>query len=376
MDFSYTKQEKVIKETARKLLTKKCPSDLVRKLEQDEKGYSHELWKDMAGLGWMGFILPGEYEGFEGSFFEFTLLLEEIGRFAVPSPLLPTVILGGLPILYAGSEKQKQEFLPKIATGDLILTMALTELNPAYDASGVQLPAVRKGNGYVLDGIKFFVPYAQVADHIICAARTDATVREGGITLFLIKADNPGIRCTVLRTLDCEKHCEVVFDHVEVRKEDTLGEYNEGWKYVRKVLQYAQVGQCALMVGGAERVLEMTVEHALVREQFGRPIGAFQAVQHRCANMKVDLEASRLATYEAAWKIDQGLDAAMEVSVAKAWLNVSYNRLCDNGHQVHGGDGLMKEQDIQLFSKRAKGAEVLFGDSRFHREIIAEQLGL
>ena len=179
MDFSYTKQEKVIKETARKLLTKKCPSDLVRKMEEDPKGYSPELWHDIAELGWLGFILPEEYEGFGGSFFELIVLLEEMGRYLVPVPFVPTVILGALPILYGRSEKQKQEFLPRIARGELILTMALTELEPSYDAAGVQLSATRKGSHFILEGTKCFVPYAHVADYLVCAARTDKSGKQG-----------------------------------------------------------------------------------------------------------------------------------------------------------------------------------------------------
>ena len=175
-----------------------------------------------------------------------------MGRYLVPVPFVPTVILGALPILYGGRKKQKQEFLPRIAVGDLILTMALTELEPSYDVTGVQLSATREGSHFILEGTKCFVPYAHVADYLVCAARTDKSVKEEeGVTLFLIKGDHPNIRYTVLETLDCEKQCEVELDRVEVSEEDIIGECNKGWEIVRKVLEQAEVAQCALM--GAPR---------------------------------------------------------------------------------------------------------------------------
>jgi alkylation response protein AidB-like acyl-CoA dehydrogenase len=377
MDFSYTTDQSLIKKAAREFLIKECPSELVREMEADKKGFPPALWHKIGELGWLGLLIPEVYGGSGPSYFDLIVLLEEMGRYLVPVPFVPTVILGGLPILYGGSERQKQEFLPKIANGELILTLALTELQPVYDPTGVELSATRKGNHFILDGTKLFVPYAHVSDYLICAARTErSSHKEDGITLFLVKGDDPKLSYTVLRTLDCEKQCEVVFNRVEVNEECVLGEYNKGWEILKKVLDQAAIAQCAFMVGGAEKVLEMTVAHAKTRVQFGRPIGSFQAVQHRCANMKVDLEGARFATYEAASKIDRGLPAVLEVSVAKAWVNQACNRICDNGHQVHGGSGIMKDYDMELYSRRAKGSEFFLGDTQFHREIIAKELDL
>lgn len=377
MDFSYTSDQKLIKESAREFLEKECPCDLVRTMEIDEKGFPRELWQKMGDLGWLGLLLPEEYEGTGPNYFDMIVLLEEMGRYLVPVPIVPTVILGGSSLLSGGSEEQKKEYLPNIASGKLILSLALMELQAAYGPAGIEFWANRKNNHFILDGIKLFVPYAHVADYLICAARTEkCDEKKDGITLFLVKADNPDIKYETLETLDSGKMCEVVFDHVVVKEEDIIGEHNNGWKILKNVLEQATVAQCALMVGGAERVLEMTVGHAKTRVQFGQPIGRFQAIQHRCANMKVDLEGARFATYEAASKIDQGLPAALEVSVAKAWVNQACNRICDSGHQVHGGGGIMKEYDMQLYSRRMKGGEFFLGDTQFHKALILEELNL
>lgn len=377
MEFSLTEGQRIIRETARDFLKKECPSDLVREMEKDNKGFSPVIWRKIAEMGWLGLIFPAEYGGSGGNFLDLIILLEQMGQYLVPIPFLPTVILGGLPILYGGTEGQKKEFLSKIANGELIMSMAFTELEPIYSAAGINLRAIREGSSFLIHGVKLFVPYAHVADHLVCATRTErAEKKEEGITLFLIKGKDPGIGYAVLRTLSGEKQCEVVFNNVRVTEESVLGEYNRGWETLKKVLEEGTVAECALMVGGAEKVLEMTVNHAKERVQFNRPIGSFQAIQHRCANMKVDLEGARLATYEAAWRISQGLPSTLEVSVAKAWVNQAYNRICANGHQIHGGSGVMKDYDMELYSRRAKAEEFFLGDTRFHKEIVAEMLGL
>ena len=377
MEFSFTEEQKLIKNAAHDFLEKECPSDLVREMEEDHRGYSLDLWRKMAELGWLGLIFPAKYGGSEGIFLDLIVLLEEMGRYLAPVPFLPTVILGGVSILSAGTEKQKQEFLPIIVKGELILTMALIESDLNYDASGVDLQVIREGDLFVINGTKLFVPYAHVANCLICATRTKNSARkEDGITLFLIEGKNPEVSFTMLKTIAYDKYCEVVFNRAKVREENILGKYHEGWEIIKKVLEQMAIAQCALMVGGAERVLEMTVDYAKKRVQFGRPIGSFQAIQHRCANMKIDLDGAKFITYEAAWKISQGFSCSLEVSVAKAWVNQAYQRICAHGHQIYGGIGVMKDEEMQLYSRRAKSTEFLFGDTNFHREIVAQQLGL
>jgi alkylation response protein AidB-like acyl-CoA dehydrogenase len=377
MEFSFTQDQKLIRDAVRDLLNKECPSDLVREMEQDEKGYPPELWHKIAELGWLGLIYPEEYGGSDGNFMELTVFLEEMGRYLAPIPFLPTVILGGMSILYGGNEIQKQEFLPKIANGDLILSMAFTEPEPIYDVTGINLQAIQEGNHFLIEGTKIFVPYAHMADYLICTTRTKTSrKKESGITLFLVDGKNPKLNLTSLETIAHDKQYEVVFDRVEVTNRSIIGKPNKGWEVLKKVFEQAVIAQCALMVGGAERVLEMTVAYAKNRVQFGRPIGSFQAIQHRCANMVTDLDGAKFATYEAAWKFDQGIQCTFEVSVAKAWASQAYRRICANGHQIFGGLGLIKDQDMELYTRRAKAAELFLGDTQFHREIIAKELGL
>jgi alkylation response protein AidB-like acyl-CoA dehydrogenase len=377
MDFSFTQRQRLIRSAVRDLLEKECGADLIREMENDEKGYSPELWHKLAELGWLGLFFPNKYGGSGASFFDLIVFLEEIGRYLVPVPFLSTVILGGMSILYGGSEEQKQTLLPKIANGELILTMALTEPDPIYSVSGIKIGATREGNSYLINGIKVFIPSAHIADYLVVPTLTQGKEKDNdGITLFLIETKRSDVSCNVLNTTASSKLCEVVFNRTKVASESILGQFNEGWVVLRKVLELATVAQCALMVGGAEKVLEMTVDYAKKRIQFNRPIGSFQAIQHRCSNMLVDLDGAKFVTYEAAWKLGQGLPNTLEVSIAKAWVNQAYQRICANGHQVHGGIGVIKDHDMYLYSMRAKEAEFFLGDTTFHRGVIAERLGL
>jgi alkylation response protein AidB-like acyl-CoA dehydrogenase len=284
------------------------------------------------------------------------------------------VVYCGLPILKFGTEAQKHQLLPKIANGELIMTLALTEPSARYDAAEVACQAVPDGDGYILSGTKLFVPDAHIADQLLCAARTSEGVEEG-ITLFLIDAKSPGISCTVLKTFSADKLCEVAFANVPVPRGNILGELDHGWNIVKSIAEHAAVAHCALMLGMVEWVLQASVDYAKERVQFGRPIGALQAVQHKCADMVIDVDGCRFITYQAAWKLSQGLPCTLEVSMAKAWVGEASRRVCIQGHQIHGGIGFTADHDIQLYSRRAMAGELAFGDSDFHREIVAQQLG-
>jgi len=345
---------------------------------EDERGYTSELWQGMANMGWMGLVFPDKYGGADGSFLDLAVLLEETGRACLPGPFFPTVVLGGLAILEAGSEQQMSEFLPQIVSGDMLFTLALTE--PAtirYDPSLITVKATVEQNDYVIDGIKLFVPDAHVADYIVCAARTkgDAGSRDG-ITLFLVDAKTPGINCTLLKTVAGDKQCEVVFDKVKVPGDNILGGLDRGWTHLEKLLQKAAVAKCAEMIGGAQQVLEMTVSYAKERIQFGRPIGSFQAVQHHCANMVIDIDGGKFATYKAAWLLSEGLPCNREVAVAKAWVSEAYKRVVGLGHQVFAAVGYIIDHDMPLYSRRAKAAELAFGDVNYYQEVVAQELGL
>ena len=377
MDLGFSEEQEMLRKTARDFLQTECPTTLVKEMADDEKGYTPELWAKMAELGWMGLALPEEYDGMGMSFLDLSVLLEEIGRACLPGPFFSTVVLGGFTIIEAGNEEQKKDLLPKIATGEVILAMALTEPSASYDPASVTVKAVSDKDDYVISGTKLFVENAHIADYMVCVTRTkDGSSAEDGITLFLVDGKSPGISTTVLKTIAGDKQCEVIFDNVRVPKKNMLGDLDKGWPVVAKMLEMAAVAKCAEMVGGAQAALDMSVAYAKERIQFGRPIGSFQAIQHHCANMVTDVDGSRFITYQAAWKVSEGLPATMEVSMAKAWVSEAYRRVSQLGHQIHGGIGFCMDHDMPLYFKEAKAADSTFGNADWHREIVAQQLGL
>ena len=377
MDFEFTESQQILRKTARDFLEAECPKTLVREMELDERGYLPQLQRKMADLGWYGLIFPEKYGGADADFTDLVALLEEMGRALLPSPFFSTVVLGGMPILEIGSEQQKQKFLPKVAKGEINLTMALTEPDSWYDADSIKVQATTDRDGYVVNGVKLFVPYAHVADFMICVARTkSAQMTQEGISLFIIDSKNSGITCNVLGTIAMNKQCEVVFDNARVPADSILGELHHGWAYIEKLLQKATVALCAEMIGGAQKVLEMTLDYTKQRVQFGHTIGSFQIIQSHCVEMLTLLEDSRLLTYEAGWKLSRGLACAKEVSMAKARTSESYQAITAMAHEVHGGVGFDMEYDLNLYFRRAKSVETMFGDTDFHREKIATELGL
>jgi len=304
------------------------------------------------------------------------VLLEEMGRALVPGPFVPTVLLAGQPILAAGNEEQRQQFLPRIADGAMVMTLAFIEENGGIEASDIFAGAAADGDGYTISGTKMFVPDAHVADYILCAARTkDGADNEDGITLFLVDAKSNGIETEVMETLTGQKMCKVVFDSVTVPSESVLGEVDQGWPIMKTVLSHATIAECAWMVGGAQWVLETSVAYAKEREQFGSPIGSFQAIQHKCANMAIDVEGAVDITYYAAWAASGNQpETAMAASMAKAWCSDVCTRAAAEGIQIHGGIGFTWEHDMHLYFKRAKSSEVTYGDGDYHRKKVAEML--
>ena len=377
MDLGLSEEQEMIKTSSRDFLEKECPKTLVREMEEDERGYPPELWKKMAAQGWLGMVFDEKHGGTGQSFTDLCVLIEEHGRALLPGPFFSTVVLCGLPIAQFGTDAQKQEHLPAIADGNRIMVYAQTEPSGTWEASGVELKAAAQGDGYILNGVKLFIPDAHEADYLLVVARTkDGGKPEDGITLFLVDAKGAGITYEALKTIATDHQSEITFKDVKVPAADILGKVNEGWPIVQKISQWGAAGKCAEMVGGAQMVLEMSVEYAKQRVQFGRPIGSFQAIQHHCANMVTDVDGSRYISYEAIWRLSEGLDAAKEVSMAKAWVSDAYRRVCALGHQIHGGIGFTKEHDMQLFYRRAKAAELAFGDGDFHRELVAQKLGI
>ena len=377
MDLGLNEEQEMLRKSARDFLRSECPKQLVRQLDESDEGYSSELWRKMAGLGWMGLVFPEKYGGSGRDFMDLAILLEEMGYNIVPGPFFSTVVLGGLTILTAGSEEQKMEFLPRIASGEMILSFALTESTASYDAASVETEAIARNGEYVMKGTKLFVLSANIADYILCVARTRKTRNpEDGITLFLVDAGSRGVKCTLLKTLARDKQCEVIFDDVAVSEKSVVGKRDEGWPIVKDILEKAAVAKCAEMVGGAQAALDMAVNYAKERVQFGRPIGSFQAIQHYCADMAMDVGGSRFVTYKAAWKVSEGLPAALDAAIAKAWVSEACGRVALSAHQIFGALGFTMDHDMHLYYRQAKAAEIIFGGADFHRAVVARELGL
>ena len=376
MDLRFTEAQEILRKMARDFLTTECPKTLVRELEKSEKGYSPELWKKMAALGWMGLVIPEEYEGMGYTFQDLTVLLEESGRNILPGPLIPTVI-STFPILEAGTEEQKKEFLPKIARGELIITTALLEAEGTFDASGISVKATPKGDDFIINGTKLFVEMAHVANYIVCVTRTkDGASPEKGITLFLVDSKTPGIRCEVIPTIGADKLCEVRFDNVTVPKKNMLGKIDAGWPLAEMMLRKGAIAKCAESVGAMQTCVEMTVAYSKERVQYERPIGAFQALQHIMANMWTSMETGRYLVYQAAWMESEGQPCAKEASLAKAYINEVYKDVGQWAIRLHGGIATSYDHDIPLYYRRSKAADTSFGSTDFHRELVAQQIGL
>ena len=372
MDLALNEQQEMLRKMARDFLTTECPKKLVRDMEEDEKGYSPELWSKMAELGWLGLPFAEQYGGMASGFFDLCVLLEEIGRACLPSPFFPTVILSGMAIADAGDDAQKQDFLTAIANGERIVAFAFDEASGGYDAASIAVEAHNQGDHYTVKGTKLFVQYANVADWILVVARTKKSQKpEDGITLLLVKNEKPGVTCTVMPTLAKDKQCEVFFNNA---KATVVGKPDHGWAEVVKLVQRAAVAKSVEMVGGAQQVLEMSVAYAKERVQFDKPIASFQAIQHHCANMALSVDTARLLAYEAACKITDGEPCDTQAAMCKAWASDAYQKVALLGHQVHGAIGFTLDHDMQLYSRRAKAAEVALGDADYQRELLAQQL--
>ena len=356
MDFALNEQQEMMQTLARDLMTSEYPEKVLRATVKDEKGFTPELWRKMAATNLLGLSIPEEYGGV-GDFLDLTVVLEEMGKACFISPFFATVVLGAGAIMEAGSEEQNKKYLPGIAGGKSIVTLALAETDGEYGIDAIKMEAERRDGGFLLNGTKLFVPDAHVADFLICAART-----ADGMTLFMVDIKTPGITVKPLKTIAGDKQCEVIFDYVNVSEENVLGETGKGWQYIEKVLERANVAGCAEMVGMAEQVLKLTLDYAKERKAFGHLIGAFQSIQHRCADMLMDVEGSKYVTYQAAWRINEGLPAARETAIAKAWVGQACRRVMSSAHQIHGAIGFSEDHILHFYTKKASANEFSFGN--------------
>jgi len=378
MNFGFNEEQELLRSTARKFFENECGSDTVRRLMETPEGISPGLWTKLAEQGWLGLVYPEAYDGMGLGLVDLVVLMEEMGRAVVPGPYFSAVLLGGLAIVEAGSEAQKREWLPKIAAGDRRVALAWMEPSAQLGPAGVTLTAVEKGGKYTLSGTKLFVHDAHTADALVVAARTRPGAGADGVSLFLVPKGTKGLEVTLLPTMDqTRKLCEVALSDVTIGPDALLGAAGAGWAPLARVLDRATVALCAEMCGGAQKVLDMTVEYAKIRQAFGRPIGSYQGVKHRAADMLVDVENSKSITYYAAWALDEGVaEAPLAVSMAKAYVADAYRRVAAAGIQLHGGIGFTWEHDLHLYFKRAKGSEFTFGDATHHRERVAQLVNL
>jgi alkylation response protein AidB-like acyl-CoA dehydrogenase len=373
MDFDFTEDQVMLRGLVREFLTEQVPVAHVRAMMDDERGYDPDLYRRFVQLGMLPF--PETYGGAGLGMIEQAIILEEMGRIPYPGPYFATVILAGSAIMASGDAQAMARYLPDVCNGDLTMTLAFLEDSIGWGPNEITLSAKKDGDGYVLSGIKRFVPFGQTADVILVAARTGGSGAEG-ISLLAVPRDTDGLRIDTDVISDLtEKSATLHFDAVRVPADNVLGTEGGAWPAVQTTLQHAAVGASAEMLGASRKSLEMSTDYAKVRKQFGQFIGQFQAVKHKLSEMLVAVENAHAAVYYAAWALDADApDAALAVSVAKSFVNGASRKVCGEAIQVHGGIGFTWEYDLHLYFKRAKYFEPLYGDLEEHRERVLQEV--
>ena len=380
MDVLPNEEEQMVKNLAREFLEAECPPRLAREMEKDDLGYPPELWQKMADLGWLGISLPEEHGGQGLPLTYLGIIMEELGRAIAPVPLHSTA-MAALAIAEAGSAEQQRQLLPRVSRGDLILTWAFTEQTPRFRPETIHAEAVPDGDDFILTGTKMFVDNFNVAEQCLVACRTapaagdtNAANPGAGLSLLLVNTASRGVSHTPLTTLAKDKQSKVFFDGVRVPQANLVGPRHQGWPIIQRMLDRGTALLCAQMVGAARKDAEMGIDYAKNRAAFGRPIAAFQSIQHICADMILWVDGGQLLTYEALWKMDQGLPASVEVSQAKAFCNDKCEAVVRSSQVIHGGMGFMMEFDLHLWFRRVTAWTMRLGTSFEHRAKIAQSL--
>ena len=379
MHFAFDEEQEQLRTAARRFLDKQSSSTHVRAAMATDRGYNPEVWGRAAReLGWTALLVPERYDGLGLGPVELTALMEEMGRALLCAPFFSTVCLATNALLEAGTEAQCQEYLPAIAGGDLTATVAYTEHNGRWGSDAIATTATRDGDDYVLAGEKTFVIDGHTAGLLIVAARAPETSGDIGVSLFAMPADAPGLSRSLVTTMDqTRKLATLTLDDVRVPCSQRLGEDGAGWPALARTLNLARVALAAEQLGGAERCMDLAVEYAKIRTQFGTPIGAFQAIKHKCADMLVQVESARSAAYYAAWvAANQPDELPVAAAMAQAYGSDAFFHCAAETIQVHGGVGFTWEHDAHLYFKRASSSGALFGDSRYHRDLVANRIGL
>jgi len=373
-----TEEQSMLRDSARGLISDKAPVSHLRHLRdsKDATGFSRELWKSFAEMGFSGLLIAEEFGGSGLGFVEAGVVMEEIGRTLMPSPFLSTAVLAASALSRGGSAAQKSEHLPKISSGSLLAALAVDE-GSKHRPLNTELKAARSGNGFRLTGSKALVVDGHVADLLIVAARTAGAAGEsGGITLFLVDPKARGIATERTIMVDAHNAARIEFDNVEVNADHVLGEVDQGYALLESVLDVGRGAVASEMVGLSEEVFSRTVTYLKERKQFGKAIGEFQVLQHRAAQLYIDIEITRAAVLKAQQTLDGNPDkAAAAVAVAKARAGTTATRAVQEGVQMHGGMGMTDQFDIGFFMKRARVCEELFGDSNFHADRLARMKG-
>ena len=374
MDVVLTEEEEMLKNSAREYLEAECPPEMARAMEKDDLGYPPQLWKQMATLGWVGMALPERYGGQGLPLTYLGIVMEEVGRQIAPVPLHSTMV-AALTINADGTEEQRQETLPKVSSGDMVLTWAFTEADPRYIAESVKTEARQDGDSYLLNGTKMFVDNFNASQKCLVVCRTTPGSKAGdGISLLLVDTDSPGISHAPLTTLAKDKQSQVTFKDVRVPASALIGDAGWGWPIAERMLDRGTALLCTQMVGAARKDAEMAIEYAKNRVAFGRPIGSFQSIQHICADMIVWVDGGQMLTYEALWRMDQDLPAGIEVSQAKAFCNEKCEATVRSSQIIHGGIGFMMEFNLHLWFRRVTAWSLRLGTTFEHRSRIARAL--
>ncbi len=372
MDLSLTETQQMLKQTARDFMEREAPREAIVALQRSETGFRPEVWETAARLGWLGMLIPTEYGGSGNSFTDAAVLYEELGRGPLPGPFFSSGVLGALTVLEAGTDEQRSRLLPAVANGREILCVAITEPHSSWGARGVQLRPARRGDGYVLSGLKLFIGDAMAATRLIVAVRTGDG--DSDISLLLVDRDHPGVTVRNLPGF-LGWQAEVRLDNVEVSAADVLGGRDSaGWSAMERAMERALPVLCAYTVGGCQAVYEMSVTYSQTRIQFGIPIGRFQRVQDHIIRLVNHLDAARWATYEALWKLDNGRPAAAAAHMAKAVAGESYLEACNAAHEVHAGIGSAQEYGLVPHTQMSRTLLHFLGDPKWHKRRMADAL--
>ncbi len=376
MDLGLTETQEILRRTAREFLTVECPTSLVREMERREDALPEDLWSRMALMGWMGLPFVESLGGGGGSLTDLAVLVEEMGRFLVPGPFFNTVIEVGLVLSDVGSPELQKRYIPQLASGSMVATSAFQEQDARFVKKSVDCSAKFVDGGYLLNGVKLFVEHAESADFFLLAASDENCNGGERISLFIVPSVTRGITLSPMQNMAHEPLFEVKFQNVKLMGDSLVGDSGKGWDPLMRHVELSTVMSCVRSVGGALAVLDMTVSYVKERVQFGRPIGSFQSVQHDCADILNAVDAARLATYQAITKLEDGEEASREVALARVLTDHAYKWSTLTAQQLHGGVAFMEDYDLQLWTRRARVAELKYETASIHKERYAKSMGL